>query len=140
MTSIVSKRFEEWPIAVQRRLIRATLPDGSMRFCVRKKPSSRTFVAFDEGGRVMGWLLLWPTRETGIFATVFVNKRYRKDGIAVKLFDAAIAQERPLNVLGWDEASLRLFRKVQERHPGALVIVDWVSFRTKYGQLQENGS
>lgn len=138
--TIVSKRFEEWPSSVRRRLIRATLPDGSMRFCVRKKPSARTFVAFDAHGRVMGWLLLWPTRETGTFATVFVNKRFRKDGVAAALFDAALAAEHPLNVLGWDDASSGLFRKVQERHPGKLVIVDWTSFRAKHGQLQEIGA
>ena len=137
--TIVSKRFEEWPSSVRRRLIHATLPDGSMRFCVRKKPSARTFVAFDARGCIMGWLLLWSTRKTGTFATVFVNKRFRKDGVAAALFDTALAAQHPLNVLGWDDASSRLFQKVQERHPGKLVIVDWTSVRAEYGQLQEIG-
>lgn len=138
--TIVSKRFEEWPAQVQRALIRATLPDGSMRFCVRKKPSTVTFVAFDARGRVMGWLLLWPTRTTGTFATVYVYKKYRKDGIALHLFDAALVVQHPLRVLGWDEASLRLFTKVAERHPGKLEIVDWIPFRTAHGQLQDIGA
>ncbi len=137
---IVRARFEEWSSSVQRRLIRATLPDGSMRYCVRKKPSTWTAAAFDNRGRLMGWILRWPTKETGTFATVFVNKRFRKDGVAAALFDVAIETGYPLNVLGWDPASMRLFRKVQERHPGKLVIIDWLPFKARYGQLQDIGA
>lgn len=134
---IVSKRFNEWPPAVRRQLIRATLPDGSMRFCVRKKPDTRTLVAFEDGC-VLGWLLFWPTK-VGTFATAYVFKKYRGKKIAPKLYARALAVESPLQALAWDEASWKLFTAVRDAHPGKLEIHDWLPFRSKYGQLQEIG-
>jgi len=134
---ILTKRFEAWPAEVRRQLIRATLPDGSMRFCVRKKPGTQTFVAFN-GKRVMGWLILWPTT-AGTFATAFVYKRYRGQKVARKLYERAIRSERPLHALVWDDASRRLFESVRAAHPGQFIIHEWMPFREKHGQLQEIG-
>lgn len=134
---IKTRSFEDWPAAVRRQLIRATLPDGSMRFCVRQKPSAKTFVAF-EGKRVLGWLLVWPTTQ-GTFATAYVFKKYRCRQVARFLYHEALLHEHPLHVLAWDKSSHRLFDIVRELHPEWLIIHDWEPFRLKHGRLQEIG-
>ena len=135
---IIDRPFSAWSGSVQMRLIRATFVDGSMRYCVRQRPSTQTVVAFSERGQIMGWLVIWPT-PTDTFATVFVNKRYRGHGVAEALFERALDIRSPLAVLGWDPHSLRRFRQLRRRHPGKIIIRDWKTFRERYGTLQEHG-
>ncbi|KPJ86054.1 hypothetical protein AMJ57_00645 [Parcubacteria bacterium SG8_24] len=133
---VVSKAFRTWSKKVQRRLLYATFENGSMRFIVRKRPATRTFVAFSDGSQVMGWLMVFPT-PFGKCANVFVNERFRGRGVADRLFEAALRREQRLFAFGWDPHSRGLFRRVKKRHPGRLVIRDWQKFKARYGPLQD---
>lgn len=124
---IISKSFDEWDSGVKKQLLGATFTNGIMRYGIITVPNSKTYVAFaDEGDNVLGWVMLvqFPYK-TGINAFIFVNKQYRKNGIANKLLNKVLENHPKVILVNWNRVTNRLFNRLQRENPDKVIVLKW---------------
>lgn len=130
---IEKREFRAWGSAMRRRLRHATFQEGYMWKFARAKPGSLTFVARSRG-HVMGWCLVF-VHEKRAIASVFVNARYRRSGLARRLIEEALRASRAIDVAAWDRASRKFYRGLRDRYPGRVTIIDWWKALPGYRRL-----
>ena len=131
--TIEKRAFRAWGRKMRRRLRHATFPDGYMWKFARVKPDSWTCVAFS-GRQVMGWCLVF-VHEGRATASVFVNARYRRSGLARRLIGEAVRTHHVLDVAAWDKTSRKLYRGLRDLYPGRITVIDWWKALPRYRRL-----
>jgi len=122
---IIRKKFNGWDDNIKRKLKYATLPDGYLRKYMWAFPKSPTCVVFSQK-QVMGWVFaLLNTHNNTTSVNVFINERYREQGLATRLIEDTLNDFRVISLAEWDSATRRLFRKLRKKHPGRIIVFDW---------------
>lgn len=127
--TIVVRPFNKWNKKIQRRLLNATFDDGFMRRKVRINPAVRTFVAFNKH-QIMGWALVFRLGHKKWF-NVFVNERYKRQGVASRLICQAIKRENKLDLVIWDDITKNFYTQIKKQYPNHIVLRDWEKWREK---------
>lgn len=112
-------KVEDVPAAHEIDRLSFTLPwpERSMRFEVTDNPTSRCWVA-EQDGRVVGVLIFWMIVDEAHIATLATHPEFRRQGIAEQLLIAALekayaegARSALLEVRAGNEAAQTLYRK-----------------------------
>jgi len=132
---IVRKRFVDWDYATKRRLKYATLYGGYLKRYIQAFPQSPTIVVFAEK-QIAGWALaLENNHNNTVGINLFVNKRYRKRGIATILAEEALKDFRVISLAEHDSTTRSFFKKLKQKHSEKIIIFDWWKHRHKYDKL-----
>jgi hypothetical protein len=135
---IVRKRFVDWSVDTKRRLKHATLPDGVMREFMVAFPDSPTIVMFDNT-QVMGWAFILLVGHTGHpFVSVYVNRRFRKSGVATCLIKETIQDYDCISLATWNPKTRRLFGRLRDEHLGSIITFNWPEGVHVYRQMVED--
>ena len=130
---IVRKKYSEWDNDIQRRLRYATLPEGYLRRYIRVAPNSLTLVAFSQR-QIMGWVFVLSVGgENDV--NIYVNKRYRKNGLATHLIEQTLEIYPEIILIQWNDITKKLFRRLQKQHPKQIKVIDWHKNIEKYKQI-----
>lgn len=126
-------RYDRVDALTRRRLRYATIPNGYLRRFVRAFPRSVIIIARHRR-QLMGWGLVLQADERARLH-LFVNRRYRRRGIAAAIITAAIRRFSVVTVTVWNDATWRCFRRLQRRYPRRLSVIDWYRHQAWYDQL-----
>lgn len=132
---IIRKNFDDWDDKTRKRLQYATLICGHLKLFMQTFPQSPTIVIFARK-QVMGWaFVLRNTHNNTPFINLFVNKRYRKHGLATLLVKEALKDFPMISLTTWNNETQRLFRELRERYPGRIIVFSWSKNIHKYDKL-----
>lgn len=133
---VVRKKFNKWDKNIQRRLLKATFPEGFMRYYVKIDPRSLTYVSFSKK-QIKGWVLIF-TAGGENDTNIVVNKRYQKQGVATELIEAVFKSHADISVAQHDAKTKKFFKKMKVRYPKKLTVIDWKKHESRYRkQLKE---
>ena len=132
---IVRRRFDNWDDKIKVRLRRATLSGGYLRRFMRAFPHSPTIVVFARK-QIMGWAFaLYNTHNNTILINLFVNERYRGQGLATLLIGETLKDFKVISLAEWNDTTRRLFRKLRKRYPERITVFDWWRNRHRYERI-----
>ena len=130
---VAQKRFCDWNPSMKRRLRYATFQRrGYLREFTSAFPASMTTVLFSPTGQVMGWSFAHKHGDLPIDVNLFVNHRYRGNGLGAVLIERAVRDFKNIRLAEWDGVTRKLFRKLRKQYPAQIEVFDWYRESSKY--------
>ncbi len=133
---IVRKRFMAFDDRMKRKLRYATFTDGYLRQYMRAFPGSPAIVIF-ANKHIMGWALGFRYK-SAVNLSIFVNKRYRRHGVATLLVEEALKMFPRILLAEWDVATRQLFRVLRAQHPSRIRVYRWSEYMNTYAKFIES--
>jgi len=130
---IIRKRFNDWNSKKKNCLKYATFENGFMRRAMKAFPACQTIVVFSKK-QVMGWALAFKHGQI-VTVNIFVNKRYRRRGLATMLIEEMLKDFKVISLGEWNKATRKFFRALRDIHIRSIIVFDWWEKMHEYDQL-----
>lgn len=120
---IIRKKFSDWDATTKQKLYYATLPGGYLKLFMRGFPDSPTIIMYNRK-HIVGWAFAL-CMDNSVSLSLFVNRRYRRMGVAKLLIKEALKDFPSLALAEWDDITKRFFGKMLIKYPSRIRVFNW---------------